>query len=439
MYAPFKTNSRGFTIVELLVVIVVIGILAAITIVAFNGISGKAQESAAKSGVTQANRNVMAFAVENADSFPATLGAAGVQDGNGTTYQYTVDNVSAARTYCVTATVGTKSFYQNNTTARVPTAGVCPGHSTGLPPVAPVWVERTTAGVRAWSAIASSADGVKLAAVAKPSQVMISTDSGATWTPRGANRYWSSIASSSDGTKIVASAPGGYISTSTDSGTTWVDRTASGIRDWWSVASSADGTKLVAVTLGPVEDGYDTPGSAYVSIDSGATWTLSLPASSLYLNTVSVSADGNVFAIGARNSSSVQVSTNGGSTWVTRSVGTNLTWTSIGLSSDGAKMIAAGMYGVTVRSSDTGVSWVAVPASTSSYVASSSNGSILVKGGRQSVTTPNLLALSRDSGATWTDLTDAGSRQWSRMAMSADGTKFAATVLNGYIYTATTP
>lgn len=36
-------NDRGFTIVELLVVIVVIGILAAITIVSYNGIQGRAQ------------------------------------------------------------------------------------------------------------------------------------------------------------------------------------------------------------------------------------------------------------------------------------------------------------------------------------------------------------------------------------------------------------
>jgi prepilin-type N-terminal cleavage/methylation domain-containing protein len=33
-----KQKQRGFTIVELLIVIVVIGILAAITIVAYNGI-----------------------------------------------------------------------------------------------------------------------------------------------------------------------------------------------------------------------------------------------------------------------------------------------------------------------------------------------------------------------------------------------------------------
>jgi prepilin-type N-terminal cleavage/methylation domain-containing protein len=39
-------TDRGFTIVELLVVIVVIGILAAITIVAYNGITSRANTTA---------------------------------------------------------------------------------------------------------------------------------------------------------------------------------------------------------------------------------------------------------------------------------------------------------------------------------------------------------------------------------------------------------
>ena len=41
-----QTKSRGFTIVELLIVIVVIAILAAITIVAYNGIQNRAKTSA---------------------------------------------------------------------------------------------------------------------------------------------------------------------------------------------------------------------------------------------------------------------------------------------------------------------------------------------------------------------------------------------------------
>jgi type IV pilus assembly protein PilA len=38
-------NNYGFTIVELLIVIVVIGILAAIAIVSFNGVTGKARDA----------------------------------------------------------------------------------------------------------------------------------------------------------------------------------------------------------------------------------------------------------------------------------------------------------------------------------------------------------------------------------------------------------
>ncbi|NCU37805.1 prepilin-type N-terminal cleavage/methylation domain-containing protein [Candidatus Saccharibacteria bacterium] len=44
-----QTKNRGFTIVELLIVIVVIAILAAITIVAYNGIQNRARTSASQS------------------------------------------------------------------------------------------------------------------------------------------------------------------------------------------------------------------------------------------------------------------------------------------------------------------------------------------------------------------------------------------------------
>lgn len=44
-----NSNQKGFTIVELLIVIVVIGILAAITLVAYNGIQNRAKASQYKS------------------------------------------------------------------------------------------------------------------------------------------------------------------------------------------------------------------------------------------------------------------------------------------------------------------------------------------------------------------------------------------------------
>ena len=42
---------------------------------------------------------------------------------------------------------------------------------------------------------------------------------------------------------------------------------------------------------------------------------------------------------------------------------------------------------------------------------------------------------SADSGATWTERTSAGSRNWASIACSTDGTKLAAVVDGGYIYT----
>lgn len=48
-----KSKNAGFTIVELLIVIVVIGILAAITIVSFNGVQNRAKDAAQVTAVSQ--------------------------------------------------------------------------------------------------------------------------------------------------------------------------------------------------------------------------------------------------------------------------------------------------------------------------------------------------------------------------------------------------
>lgn len=47
-----KHQSSGFTIVELLIVVVVIAILAAITIVSYNGISGRANDTVVKNDIS---------------------------------------------------------------------------------------------------------------------------------------------------------------------------------------------------------------------------------------------------------------------------------------------------------------------------------------------------------------------------------------------------
>ena len=105
-------QTHGFTIVELLIVIVVIGILAAITIVAFNGVQNRAKTAAVQSSVSQAMKKILAYAAQNSDQYPAALADVDVKDGtNGVTYQYTSDNTVSPRKFYVTATAGSISYY----------------------------------------------------------------------------------------------------------------------------------------------------------------------------------------------------------------------------------------------------------------------------------------------------------------------------------------
>jgi prepilin-type N-terminal cleavage/methylation domain-containing protein len=62
----------GFTIVELLIVIVIIGILAAITIVAYNGIQDRAQFAKAQSDVGMVNKKIALFNVDTG-TYPTSI------------------------------------------------------------------------------------------------------------------------------------------------------------------------------------------------------------------------------------------------------------------------------------------------------------------------------------------------------------------------------
>lgn len=62
-------QNRGFTIVELLIVIVVIGILAAITVVAFNGIQSRAENTKTITSVAAYTKALNLYRTENG-TFP---------------------------------------------------------------------------------------------------------------------------------------------------------------------------------------------------------------------------------------------------------------------------------------------------------------------------------------------------------------------------------
>ena len=133
-----RKTHKAFTIIELLIVIVVIGILAAISIVLYSGIQRQAVETGLKVDLAQAARQLGLSQAEN-DKYPGeddviTDGLdIDLQPSADNTFQYTRTNEGAS--YCLTATSsrdGVPSFMvsSDDTTPRVAAPGAtCPGHT----------------------------------------------------------------------------------------------------------------------------------------------------------------------------------------------------------------------------------------------------------------------------------------------------------------------
>lgn len=136
-------NSSGFTIVELLIVIVVIGILATLTIVGYNGITNRASVSKVQSEALQGYKAVVSYATQNSDQYPADTETAGIPDSSDTLYEYSVNNGSDPKTFCLSVTSSSISYYVSNENSS-PTSGLCVGHSGGAGPVAGDYIQTIT-------------------------------------------------------------------------------------------------------------------------------------------------------------------------------------------------------------------------------------------------------------------------------------------------------
>ena len=125
-------RKRGFTIVELLIVIVVIATLAAITVVAYDGIQQRARLSGSLAASTQVQRSIELFKAEN-DSYPAAIDSCptpvggstclGIPSGFSSTYELIPQGarpnpvyagVTSAQSYEITLRSNASVIYRSN-------------------------------------------------------------------------------------------------------------------------------------------------------------------------------------------------------------------------------------------------------------------------------------------------------------------------------------
>ena len=161
-------RQRGFTIVELLIVVVVIAILATITIVAYNGIKDRANRSSLSSSLANAARKMQTAGVEAQGVYPTTL-PTGVNPSPGVGLSLSV--TGSAGEFCINGTMnnGALNMYYDSTKGSSQD-GLCSGapisgSETGAMPInliiAPesvaAWAISTSAGQLSFSSRAGTA------------------------------------------------------------------------------------------------------------------------------------------------------------------------------------------------------------------------------------------------------------------------------------------
>lgn len=118
MINRLNTNrAKGFTVIEMIVVVITIAILATITVVAFNGAQKRARDSQVQAELANAQKQIQLFRGTNA-SFPTAINACPTptattvcyMPASGVTMNYYVNNASTPQYFYINAKSGTSNF-----------------------------------------------------------------------------------------------------------------------------------------------------------------------------------------------------------------------------------------------------------------------------------------------------------------------------------------